>query len=108
MTIALPAAVERYLRADASADEDRFSTCFAADAEVRDEARTIEGLPAIKAWKRESRQKYQYVVDPLACTRQGDTVLLTARVAGNFPGSPIELTYAFVVQDDLITSLEIR
>lgn len=108
MTIALPAAVERYLRADASADEDRFSTCFAADAEVRDEARTIKGLPAIKAWKRESRQKYQYVVDPLACTQQGDTVLLTARVAGNFPGSPVELTYAFVVQDDLITSLQIH
>lgn len=108
MTIALPAAVERYLRDDASADEDQFSTCFAADAEVRDEGRTTKGLPAIKAWKQESRQKYQYVVDPLACTQEGDTVLLTARVSGNFPGSPVELTYTFILQDDLITSLEIH
>jgi hypothetical protein len=108
MKIALPTPIELYLQADAEIDESLFSACFAADAEVRDEGRTIVGLDAIKAWKREAKRKYQYQVRPLAVSQDGDTVLLTARLAGNFPGSPVELTYAFVLRDDRIASLEIR
>lgn len=107
MKSSLPTPIEIYLQADAGVDEGLFSACFAADAEVRDEGRTIRGLEAIKAWKREAKQKYQYQVHPLAASRDGDTVLLTARLAGNFPGSPVELAYRFVLRNDRIASLEI-
>jgi hypothetical protein len=44
----------------------------------------------------------------LAASQDGETVLLTARLTGNFPGSPVELTYAFVLRDQRIVSLEIH
>jgi hypothetical protein len=106
--IALPTAIELYLQADAGTDESLFSACFIADAEVRDEGRTIRGLDAIKAWKREAKQKYQYHLHPLTASQDGDAVLLTARLTGNFPGSPVELTYAFELRDDRIASLKIH
>jgi hypothetical protein len=108
MEIALPPVIERYLQADAAADEDLFSSCFAVDAEVRDEGQTVRGLEAIKAWKRETKQKYQYRIEPLSVTQDGDTVVLSTRLTGNFPGSPVELTYTFVLHDDRIVSLKIH
>lgn len=108
MNIALPTPIELYLQADAGTDEGQFSACFATDAEVRDEGRTIRGLDAIKAWKRESKQKYQYQVHPLTASQVSDSVLLRARVTGNFPGSPVELTYTFVLRADRIALLVIH
>lgn len=108
MKAVLPTPIKLYLQADAGTDERLFSTCFSADAEVHDEGRTIRGLDAIIAWKQESKRKYQYQVHPLAASQHGDTLVLTARVTGNFPGSPVELTYAFVLRADRIVSLEIR
>ena len=69
MKITLPTPIKLYLQADAGDDEGLFSACFAADAEVRDEGRTIRGLDAIIAWKREAKQKYQYRVEPLTARR---------------------------------------
>jgi len=108
MTTTLPPPIKRYLRADAGDDEDLFSACFAADAEVRDEGRTLRGLNAIIAWRREAKQKYAHRVEPLTASQEGDKVLLTARLTGNFPGSPVELTYSFVLRADRIVSLEIH
>lgn len=108
MNIALPVAIERYLQADAGNDETLFSKCFTAAAEVRDEGRTMRGLGAIKAWKQETKLKYQYQVHPLAVSQNGDSVEMTARLTGNFPGSPVVLTYVFVLEDDRIAALEVR
>lgn len=108
MNIALPNAVEIYLQADTATDESLFSQCFAADAEVHDEGRTIRGVDAIKAWKREAKRKYQYQVEPLSASQDGDKVVMSARLTGNFPGSPVVLTYTFVLKDDRIAALEIH
>ncbi|UHQ19400.1 nuclear transport factor 2 family protein [Lysobacter sp. KIS68-7] len=108
MKIALPTPIKLYLQADADKDESLFTQCFAPDAEVRDEGRTIKGVEAIRVWKRDAKKKYQYEVHPLAALQDGDMVSLTARLTGKFPGSPVELTYAFVLRDDRIASLEIR
>jgi len=108
MNITLPPVIKRYLQADAAADENLFSSCFAVDAEVRDEGQTVRGLKAIKAWKRETKQKYQYRIEPLSAKQDGDSVILSTRLTGNFPGSPVELAYTFVLRDDRIVSLEIH
>lgn len=107
MDITLPPPIELYLQADSAVDENLFSACFAPDAEVRDEGRTIRGLDAIKAWKREAKQKYQYQVEPLSASQDGGTVRMRARLTGNFPGSPVEVTYAFELQAGRIASLRI-
>jgi hypothetical protein len=75
---------------------------------VRDEKRTIRGLAAITAWKRESREKYRYQVEPLSATQEGDVVTLKARVSGSFPGSPVLLDYSFTLRNEMISALEIH
>lgn len=106
--IEIPTPVQRYLDADASGNDEQLAQCFTADAKVLDERHTIQGPDAIKEWKQASRQKYQYTVEPLKILHEGETSRLTARVSGTFPGSPVELTYRFVLRDDRIAELEIH
>ncbi|HJW45731.1 MAG TPA: nuclear transport factor 2 family protein [Lysobacter sp.] len=108
MNIDLPAAVERYVRADSSGNEELLGQCFTRDAVVTDEGRTVSGLDAIQTWKREAKAKYRYQMRPIAASRVGDSVEMTARLTGDFPGSPVELTYTFVLEGDRIASLEIH
>jgi hypothetical protein len=107
MTVAFPTAIAAYLEADRSVDSGAFDQVFLPDAVVIDEDRTIEGLDAIKTWKAESREKYRYTVEPLELTQEGDKATLSATVSGDFPGSPVVLTYAFVLDGDKVKSLEI-
>lgn len=108
MNIALPPALATYLNAEAGTDSDILASCFTTNAVVRDEGREIQGLEAIKAWKQASKTKYQYSVEPLGASQDAATVTMPVRLTGNFPGSPIEVTYTFVLAGDKIASLEIR
>ncbi|MBK8158234.1 MAG: nuclear transport factor 2 family protein [Rhodospirillaceae bacterium] len=107
MTIDLPQPIAAYVAADNADDADAIAACFAADAVVRDEGHVHEGRQAIVAWKAAAKRKYQYTSEPLTCiTRDGKTVL-TNRVTGNFPNSPIDLTFVFTIADGKITQLKI-
>ena len=103
----LPKPIAVYLSADGD-DSEALSQCFAEDAIVRDEGQTYRGLAAIKQWKAEAKKKYQYTIEPLASARKGDKTIVTNRLTGNFPGSPIDLRFFFVLDGDKIVSLEIR
>jgi hypothetical protein len=107
MTVSLPEPIATYVAAENADDAATPATCFAADAEVRDEGRTIQGVEAIMAWKAESKRKYQHTVEPLDVTEADGKTVLTARVAGQFPGSPVELRFAFGLANGRIASLEI-
>ncbi len=82
--------------------------CFTDHAVVRDEGQTIEGLTAIKQWKSETNKKYQHTVEPLACVREDGKTVVTNRVAGNFPGSPVNLEFVFGLEGNKIASQETR
>jgi hypothetical protein len=103
----LPPAIDLYVRAENTGDVESLSECFAPDAIVRDEGRTYEGLAAIKEWKAETRKKYRHKVEPLTVARESDKTILTNRLTGNFPGSPIEVRFVFRLEGDKIASLEI-
>ena len=103
----LPPAIDLYVKAENAGDVELLSQCFAPDAIVRDESHTYEGLAAIKKWKAETKKKYQHTVEPLALTREGDKTIVTNRLTGNFPGSPIEVRFVFRLDGDKIVSLEI-
>ena len=104
----LPTPVAIYIAAENSGDTEALAECFAKDAVVRDEGQTIEGLAAIKQWKAETRKKYQHTIEPLASTQKDGKTIVTNRLTGNFPGSPIELEFVFTLNGDKIASLEIR
>jgi hypothetical protein len=107
MAIKLPQPIEVYYASGNANDTDALEKCFAADAVVRDEARTIEGLAAIKAWRIETKRKYSFTAEPLAIAHRDGRIVVTAKVSGNFPGSPINLDHTFDVRDGRIVSLQI-
>ena len=108
MSVDLPTPIAIYIDAENRGDADALTRCFAEDAVVRDEGRTIEGLEAIKQWKAETRKKYQHTIEPLASTQKDGKTIVTNRLTGNFPGSPIELEFIFTLDGNKIASLEIR
>ncbi len=108
MSLQLPPPIRTYLAAENALDTASLAKCFASDAVVRDEGRTITGLTAIIDWKIASKRKYQHSIDPLLVSEQDGKTIVTAKVAGNFPGSPINLQFIFGLAGDKISSLEIR
>ena len=106
MVVNLPKPVAAYFAADRTAGE-AVSQCFAENAVVKDEGHTYHGRPAIKKWKEEASAKYQYTCEPLACEDQDGKSVVTCRLVGNFPGSPVDLHFAFELTGEQIVSLEI-
>ena len=103
----LPKPIALYVSAENSGDVDLFDQCFTNEAVVRDENETHRGLAEIKKWKGETKKKYQHTVDPLSVSEKDGRFIVTNRLTGNFPGSPIELEFVFTLAGDKIVSLEI-
>ena len=108
MTITLPPPVETYFASENAHDTTAIDGCFATNASVCDEGRSIEGTAEIRAWRLETFQKYRHSVEPLAVSTLDEKVVVTGRVSGNFPGSPITLDHIFEIKGGTIVSLEIR
>ena len=107
MSIHLPHAIDVYVNAENSGDVEALSECFAPNATVHDERHTYVGLAAIKEWKAETKRKYQHTIEPLASDQKEGKTVVTNRLTGNFPGSPIELEFVFTLEGEKIVSLEI-
>ena len=106
MTLKLPKPVAAYFAAD-RADGEAVSQCFTENAVVKDEGNIYNGRAAIKKWKEEASAKYQYTCEPLACDDTDGKIVVTCRLTGNFPGSPVDLRFAFELKGEQIVSLEI-
>ena len=108
MTVNLPATLSPYFEAQNRHDIDALLACFAEDAVVRDEGADIVGLAAIRAWKETTGARYRVTASPIDAGEKDGRTVVVARVAGNFPGSPADLTYRFGLADDgRIAALEI-
>ena len=103
----LPKPIALYVAAENRGDANLFERCFAENAVVRDENEAHSGLAAIKKWKAETKKKYQHTVDPLSVIQKEGKTIVTNRLTGNFPGSPIELEFVFTLERDKIAALEI-
>jgi len=106
MTLNLPLAVAAYFAAD-NRDGEAVAECFTENATVTDEGRTHTGRNDIKKWKKEASAKYVYTCVPLSAEVRDGINIVTGRVTGNFPGSPVDLRFFFHVEGNLIASLEI-
>jgi hypothetical protein len=81
MAIKLPTPIEIYFASGNATDAAAFEQCFAPDAVVRDEAKTITGLVAIKAWRSETKKKYRFTAEPVAIADRDGKVVVTAKVS---------------------------
>jgi len=102
----LPEPIAAYFDADARGG-DAVARCFTRQAVVMDEGRTHSGREAIEAWKAAASAKYSYIAQPFGLEQKDGRYTVTTRLTGNFPGSPIDLRYAFRLERGKIASLEI-
>ena len=80
----LPEPIAAYFNAD-KRNGEAIARCFTTRAIVKDEGQTHCGPVAIKAWK----------------------TVVTSRLTGNFPGSPVDLRFVFRLERGKIAFLEI-
>lgn len=102
----LPEPIATYFDAD-NRDGEAVARCFTKQAVVKDEGQNHSGPEAIKAWKTAASAKYAYSSEPFALKQEDGLYIVTSRLTGNFPGSPIDLRYAFRLERGKIASLEI-
>jgi hypothetical protein len=102
----VPEPIAAYFDAD-KRDAEAVARCFTEQAVVKDEGQTHTGVAAIKAWKSAASAKYTYTIEPLAVAEMDGAYVVTCRLTGNFPGSPVNLRFAFRVERGKIASLEI-
>jgi uncharacterized protein (TIGR02246 family) len=107
MDINLPKAIASYFAADETKNAERVAQCFTETAVVTDEGETHSGRDAIQAWKASSSTKYSYTVEPFSIAADGNRVVVTSHLAGDFPGSLVDLRYFFVLAGEKIAALEI-
>ena len=108
MPIKLPAPIATFFDAESRNDAEALSQAFAEDGVVLDEGHVIQGWPAIRHWLAETRRKYEHTVEPLASATGKDETIVTCRLSGTFPGSPIKVRFIFKQDGNAISSLEIR
>ena len=105
-TLTLPDPIAAYFAADQH-NADAIARCFATHAVGKDEGHTYTGLDAIQAWKAAASAAYSYTSEPFALEQKEGSCVVTSRVTGNFPGSPVDLRYRFGLERGPIASLEI-
>jgi hypothetical protein len=103
----IPEPIVDYFEADERGDAEAVARCFTTRAVVKDEGQSHSGRAAIQKWKTGATAKYSYTSKPLAVEHRDNRYIVTSRLTGNFPGSPINLKYVFRLERGRIVSLEI-
>lgn len=104
----LPDAIDRYFDAANRFDAAAAAACFTPDALVRDEHQDYIGTAAIESWVSQTGEKYQPRATVTGVREKGEKLALTVNVAGQFPGSPVELEFEFHLRDGKIARLTIQ
>ena len=98
--------IDRYFELATRADSEPYFDLFAPDAVVEDEGREHHGIDAIRRWRTEVPQVHY---DVLSVVESGAGSTTTAQISGDFPGSPVNLSYWFeLAPDGRIAVLRIR
>ncbi len=107
MTAKLPRVLADYFAATNAHDVGVMIAAFTEDATVHDEGRDHIGVVAIRAWMKETIEKYDYKVEPVESSRNGSRAVVLVSLRGKFPGSPITLQYDFTLSGERVARLEI-
>src|SRR5258708_7989199 len=107
MTTKMASALEHYCAATNKHDVAGMIADLADDAVVKDEGREHRGVAAIREWMKETIQKYKFKAEPTNVARENDQTAVSVTISGDFPGSPIALTYWFKLEGQKIARLEL-
>src|SRR5258708_23881904 len=107
MIAKLPKVLADYFAATNAHDVGAMIAAFTEDATVHDEGRDHVGVAAIRAWMKETIEKYDYEVEPIESSRNGSRAVALVSLRGKFPGSPITPQYAFTLSGGRVARLEI-
>lgn len=103
--LTLPEPIAAYFAAEHN--PEALARCFTAQAVMKDDGHTHTGVAAIQAFMAAASAKYSATTVPFALAREDGLQLVRAHVTGNFPGSPVDLSYRFRLERGLIASLEV-
>lgn len=98
--------LKQYFHAANTHDVEATLKHFAEAAVVYDEGKEYRGLDDIRHWLESTNKKYSTSYTVLNISFTDDEATVVASVAGTFPGSPIQLTFYFIIEDYKITSLK--
>lgn len=101
----LPKVVADLVAAQNNFDSLAYADCFSDTAVVFDEGKTHNGKTEIRNWIAKANIEYQATMKPLDYSEVDQ--ILKAEVSGNFPGSPLVLTYSYQIENGKIQSLRI-
>jgi uncharacterized protein (TIGR02246 family) len=104
----LPVLIQKYINASNDNDLKTFVFCFAENATVLDEGKILAGRKAIGAWFTKTKNKYQQQTQPISFSKNGNEILLKAKISGSFEGSPVELKYSIKTKSGFIDDLSIK
>lgn len=104
--LTLPEPIAAYFTADTQGPDD-VARCFTPKGVVVDERTTHAGRDAIKAWKAKASTLYAYTNHPFSVALTDGVHVVHCHTVGSFPGSPIDLKFAFRLERGLIARLEI-
>jgi|SRR6185369_14749891 hypothetical protein len=107
MTLNLAAPISAFFEATNRHDPDAVAACFTPNGLVHDENADHRSQAAIRQWADGTYRKYDVTLTPRDSRDDGRTSMVTAGVAGTFPGSPIELPFRFALDGDRIAELVI-
>jgi hypothetical protein len=95
----------RYFELATQPDTDDYFAQFTDDAVVEDEGKERHGIAEIRAWRTEV-PSVRYDVKEVE--RRSDVTDANVEISGDFPGSPVTLSFHFEFAGDRIAVLRIR
>lgn len=101
----LPTVISDLVKAQNDFDSAAYAACFSETAVVFDEGKTHHGIKEIEEWIADANQRYRATMNPVSFNEAES--LLKAEVSGNFPGSPLVLSYHLGIRDGKINSLKV-
>jgi hypothetical protein len=104
-TLTLPQAIAKYFASEHNSEA--LAQCFKTDAILKDDGQSYEGVEAITTFLAAASVKYNATTVPFDMKDNDGIHVVLAKVTGNFPGSPANLSYSFGLDRGLINSLEI-
>jgi ketosteroid isomerase-like protein len=107
MTATLTEIVAAYVEAYNARNREAAAACFSEDALVHDEGKDHRGQKEIREWTRETIEKYQPVLTPWKGEGSDRKAVVAMTVSGNFPGSPVTLSFHFTIENGRIAELSI-
>lgn len=108
MTMKLPEPIAAYFAGQNTQDIDAMLAPFAETATVQDEGQERSGAAAIREWMEETTSKYRPTVEVIDVAETDSQTVVTGRVSGTFPGSPVDLRHFVTLADGKISRLEIH